>query len=87
MAAPINTVEQAFEDPGVLATGMVKTMDHPIAGKIRILDKPWHMSETPGGLKLPPPPLGWHTSEVLKAAGFEAQEIDDLKKAGVIGGK
>jgi crotonobetainyl-CoA:carnitine CoA-transferase CaiB-like acyl-CoA transferase len=86
-SAPINTVEQAFEDPGVIATGMVKTMEHPIAGEIRLLDKPWHMSETPGGLKLPPPPLGWHTSEVLKAAGFEAQEIDDLKKEGVIGGK
>jgi len=86
-AAPINTVEQAFEDSGILATDMVKTMDHPIAGKIRVLDKVWHMSATPGGLKLPPPPLGWHTSEVLKAAGFEAEEIDGLKKAGVIGGK
>jgi len=86
-AAPINTVEQAFEDPGIIATGMVKTMEHPIAGEIRVLDKPWHMSETPGGLRLPPPPLGWHTSEVLTAAGFESQEIEDLKKAGAIGGK
>lgn len=86
-AAPINTVEQAFEDPGILATGMVKSMNHPIAGEIRLLDKPWHMSETPGELKLPPPPLGWHTSEVLTAAGVEAEEIDSLKKASVIDGK
>lgn len=86
-AAPINTVEQAFEDPGVLATGMVKTMDHPIAGEIRILDKPWHMSATPGGLKMPPPPLGWHTSEVLTAAGFDPVEIDGLKKSGIIDGE
>jgi crotonobetainyl-CoA:carnitine CoA-transferase CaiB-like acyl-CoA transferase len=86
-AAPINTIEQAFEDPGLLSTGMIKTMDHPVAGKIRLLDKPWHMSATPGELKLPPPPLGWHTTEVLKAAGFKADEIEGLKKTRVIEGR
>ena len=54
-AGPINTVEEAFEDPGVQATGIVKTMEHPQAGEIKLLDKPWHLSASAGGLRMPPP--------------------------------
>jgi len=86
-ASPVNTVEQAFEDLGVQATGMVKKMAHPIAGEITVLDKPWHLSASPGGLKLPPPPLGGHTTEVLLEAGFDRAEIDQLKKSGAVSGK
>ena len=86
-SAPINTVEQAFEDPGILATNMVKTMEHPIAGMIKVLNKPWKMSESPGDEQLPPPPLGWHTFEVLKEAGYAEEDIISLKNKGVIEGK
>ena len=85
-AAPINTMEQAFQDPGVINTGMVKTMMHPIAGQIQVLDKPWQMSDTPGGLRLPPPVLGYHTSEVLLENGFAGSEIEELKQKGAIWG-
>ena len=86
-AARINTVEEAFEDPAVLATNMVKTMDHPTAGKIRLLNKPWHLSKSQGDDELPPPPLGWHTSEVLKKAGFSEEAIRSLRAEKVIDGR
>ncbi|MBT4087002.1 MAG: CoA transferase [Deltaproteobacteria bacterium] len=86
-AAPINTIEQAFEDPGILATDMVKTMEHPTAGMIKVLNKPWKMSESPGDEQLPPPPLGWHTFEALKEAGYAEEDIISLKNKGVIDGK
>jgi crotonobetainyl-CoA:carnitine CoA-transferase CaiB-like acyl-CoA transferase len=79
-AGPINTVEDAFEDPGVQATGIVKTMEHPQAGKIKLLDKPWHLSASTGGLRLPPPAFGQHTDEVLLAHGFSESEIALLKQ-------
>ena len=86
-AARINTVEQAFEDPVILATNMVKTVDHPTAGPIKILDKPWHLSKSPGNEELPPPPLGWHTVEVLRQAGFQEEEIAAYKNDGIIDGR
>jgi len=86
-AARINTVEQAFEDPAILATNMVRTVDHPVAGPIKMLNKPWQLSKSQGDAELPPPPLGWHTSEVLREAGFQEEEIAGLKNDGIIDGK
>jgi len=85
-AGPINTVEKAFEDPGVQATGMVKTMEHPQAGEIKLLDKPWHLSGSSGGLRMPPPAFGQHTDEVLLAHGFSESEIALLKQHEVVFG-
>ena len=85
-AGPVNTVENAFQDPGVQATGIVKTMAHPKAGEIKLLDKPWHLSASTGGLRLPPPAFGQHTDEVLLAAGFSESEIELFKKHEVVFG-
>jgi len=85
-SGPINTVADAFQDPAVQATGMVKTMDHPRAGKIRMLDKPWHLSATPGGLRLPSPLVGQHTEEILLSHGFTQEELADLMDKEIVFG-
>jgi formyl-CoA transferase len=43
------------------------------------------LSRTPGATRWIGPRLGEHTSEVLAALGYTDDEIDDLKKRGVIG--
>jgi crotonobetainyl-CoA:carnitine CoA-transferase CaiB-like acyl-CoA transferase len=69
-----------------LCTGMVKTIIHPQAGDIKLLDKPWHLSASSGGLRMPPPVLGQHTDEVLLAHGFSGSEIAQLKQLEVVFG-
>jgi crotonobetainyl-CoA:carnitine CoA-transferase CaiB-like acyl-CoA transferase len=85
-AGPLNSVEEAFQDPGVLATQIVKKMDHAKAGSIDVMDKPWHLSETPGGLRLPPPSFGQHTSEILHEFGYSPESINELKDREVVFG-
>jgi crotonobetainyl-CoA:carnitine CoA-transferase CaiB-like acyl-CoA transferase len=82
----INTMEEALEDPGVEATGMIKTVKHAKAGEIRILDKPWHLSSTPGEIRLAPPAFGEHSTEILKEFGFENTDIEGWKQKKVLFG-
>jgi len=83
-AAPVNTVEQGLEDPGAIATGIIKTVEHPTAGQIKMLDKPWHMSGVSNSPCDAPPLLGQHNEEILKGLGFSSTEIDELKEKAVI---
>ena len=85
-AGPVNTIEEMFEDPQVKALEMIESMHHRIAGNIKLVSPPWKLSASPGGIKLPPPALGEHTTEILKDSGFSPVEIEDLKKRGVIYG-
>lgn len=82
----INTMEEAFEDPGVKAVNIVKTIQHSKAGEIKLLDKPWQMSETPGELRYPPPAFGEHTTEILKQWNFSDEEIAAWKENKVVFG-
>jgi formyl-CoA transferase len=65
-AGPINTVDKVFADPHAAAREMVIEMDHPAAGKVRLIGSPMKFSGTPVEYRLPPPLLGEHTASVLK---------------------
>ncbi len=79
-ANSVNTMEEALQDPAVLATNMIKTLQHSKAGTIQIMDKPWQMTQSPSEIRYPPPAHGEHSSEILADFGFSAAEIDTLKK-------
>jgi len=82
----INTMEEALEDPGVQAVNMIKTVRHSKAGEIRLMDKPWQLSATPGEIRYPPPAFGEHGSAILTEFGLEPSEIADLKEKKVLYG-
>ncbi len=82
---PINTVDQVFEDPQVLHRGMAQEIEHPTAGRVKLVGIPVKFTATPGEIRLPPPLLGQHTEEVLTGLlGLTAQEIAALRTEGVI---
>ncbi|MGB1310665.1 MAG: CaiB/BaiF CoA transferase family protein [Leucothrix sp.] len=37
---PINRVDQVFNDPQILARGMVQTLEHPVAGEVKVAASP-----------------------------------------------
>lgn len=81
---PVNTVEQVFQDPQVLAQEMVLDVPHPGHGMVRMLGFPMKLSETPCTIRLPAPDLGQHSDAVLAELGYSAEGLVSLRAAGVI---
>lgn len=83
--APVQTIDQVFLAPQVIAREMVVEVPHPTAGTIRMAGLPVKFSGTPAAIRLAPPLLGQHTAEVLRSwLRLDDSAIDDLKSKGVI---
>jgi crotonobetainyl-CoA:carnitine CoA-transferase CaiB-like acyl-CoA transferase len=83
-AGPINNLEQVYNDPHVLARGMVQELEHPVAGVTKHIGVPVKLSETPGQLRIPAPTLGQHTDEVLRNFGYSPQEIVKFRDTRIV---
>jgi crotonobetainyl-CoA:carnitine CoA-transferase CaiB-like acyl-CoA transferase len=65
--------------------GSVADWAHPTQGPFRTMNVVFHMSETPGALRIPPPGLAEHTDVALRALGKSDEEIAALKASGACG--
>ncbi|HKT73861.1 MAG TPA: CaiB/BaiF CoA-transferase family protein [Steroidobacteraceae bacterium] len=82
---PINTIEQVFDDPQVVARGMRRTLDHPLAGSAPSVANPLRLSQTPVEYRSGPPLLGQNNAEVLEGwLGLSADEISRLVEKGIL---
>src|SRR5262249_52922214 len=72
----INTMEEVFQHPQLKHNGMVVEMTHPVAGPIKVLKHPVHMSANPASIRTPPPLLGEHNAEILGQLGYDAAAIE-----------
>lgn len=82
----VNTLAEAVAHPQVVARGSLVDIQHPSAGKARVVGVPARLSATPGSVRLPSPRLGEHTEEVMKdLLGLGAQEIAALRAAKAFG--
>jgi crotonobetainyl-CoA:carnitine CoA-transferase CaiB-like acyl-CoA transferase len=84
VAAPINTLLEAADDPDVLANGYVTEVDYPAYGKrLKVHGSPWHFSETPAHIGIAPE-LGAHTEEILADLGYSRAQIEDFRDRKII---
>jgi crotonobetainyl-CoA:carnitine CoA-transferase CaiB-like acyl-CoA transferase len=73
--ALVNDYIQALEDTQVKHRGLLREVNHPVSGKIKVVGPPWRMSETPTEVRSPPT-LGQHTAEVLHEwLGINVEEL------------
>jgi crotonobetainyl-CoA:carnitine CoA-transferase CaiB-like acyl-CoA transferase len=83
-AGPVKTVQEFMNDPAVQHHDMVHDYDHPEVGRLRVMGQPLVFHDTPARDPGPPPTLGQHTDEVLKATGYDAAAIADLRARNVV---
>ena len=84
VAAPINTLLEASNDPDVLANGYVTEVEYPKYGKtLKVHGTPWQFSETPARIGVAPE-LGAHNDDVLAELGYSAEQIKGLRERKII---
>jgi crotonobetainyl-CoA:carnitine CoA-transferase CaiB-like acyl-CoA transferase len=82
--AAARTVEDMFDDPQVLAEGMIATYTHPKVGAYRGFQGPIRFGRTPGPAPFSAPDFGQHSDAVAIGSGMSAQEIATLREKGAL---
>jgi len=83
-AAPVLDHEGTFSDPAVREAGVVEEVDHPVAGRVRLLRSPLVFSSGQATFRRHAPMPGEHTGEILKELGYPEGEVYRLREQGVV---
>ena len=83
--APILGIKDALSQPQAVAREMVVETDHPVLGKIPIVNRTITFPGNPHPAPTAPPVLGQHTDEILKEfLGLTSEQIEELRAAKVV---
>jgi crotonobetainyl-CoA:carnitine CoA-transferase CaiB-like acyl-CoA transferase len=83
-AAPVLTHAETFADPAVAAADCVEEVDHPVAGRVRLLRFPLELSTGRAAARRPAPMPGEQTDEILGELGYGEAERRRLREQGVV---
>lgn len=83
---PVNNIAEVFDDPQVRHLGMAMPIRHRKRGETRIVASPLNVEGLETGVYRDVPELGEHGAEILAEAGLSADEIENLKAKGALGG-
>ena len=73
--AAARSVEDMFDDPQVLAQGLVTEFEHPVVGHYRGFTAPVEFSRTPGPIPFAAPTLGQHSDAIRTEALRQANLV------------
>ncbi|MCI9046116.1 MAG: CoA transferase [Hungatella sp.] len=79
----VNDYDQVVKDPQVIYNEMIRTISHPVAGQIKVVNCPIGFSKTPAEIRMAPPLLGEHNEEILRELGYSDEKINELKGEGI----
>jgi crotonobetainyl-CoA:carnitine CoA-transferase CaiB-like acyl-CoA transferase len=83
--APILGIREALSQPQAIQREMVVETDHPVLGKVPIVNRPFRFPGDSQPVPSAPPVLGQHTDEILHdVLGLTVEEIAKLRAAKVV---
>ncbi len=84
-SAPVLDIDQLMSNPQLEARDLLAEVEHPMLGKVKVVNSPFHFSETESRARAPAPRLGEHNEEVLTALlGYSPERIARLYNEGVL---
>jgi crotonobetainyl-CoA:carnitine CoA-transferase CaiB-like acyl-CoA transferase len=78
------TIAEILKDEQAAMNNFYTEIEHPVAGKARLLNSPVQIIDTPAKITGAAPQLGANTEEVLLAAGYTWEQLAGLKEEGVV---
>jgi crotonobetainyl-CoA:carnitine CoA-transferase CaiB-like acyl-CoA transferase len=82
--APVNNYDEVVEDPQVKWNGIIMDIEHPDAGKIKLIGHPIQYDGETLPIRTYPPRLGEHSKQILEQYGYSVDEIEKLLHQGII---
>ncbi|GAA5937720.1 CaiB/BaiF CoA transferase family protein [Sporobolomyces koalae] len=82
--APVNDIKGTFDHPQTQARDLVREMEHPRAGKIKLVAPAIMYNGQRMKFSRPPPVLRQHTVEVLRELGISDDKIAQLQQSNVV---
>ncbi len=84
MYGRVQTPVEVTNDPQALANDFFVEVEHPGAGKIKLVTTPVKFSDNPASLRTTCPELGQHNEEIILELGYNWDDIARFKEQGVI---
>lgn len=79
--SPVNSLQQAFNDPQVIHNKSVVELPHTTIGNVKVVGPAVKYEEGGNFCRSAPPTLGEHTDQVLKEIlKMNSTDIDNLRK-------
>jgi CoA:oxalate CoA-transferase len=82
-SACVNNFKDVFDDPHIVARGVVKEVEHPRLGRMRATRNPILLDHDGPTFERYAPMLGEHSEEILRGLGYSAAAIRQFVAAGV----
>lgn len=83
-SAKVQGIDEVVADPQVLARGMLIEQEHPVLGKVKLPNLPFHFSGCDTTITMPAPLMGQHNRSIASGLGYSAAEIDRMVADGVL---
>ena len=74
------TIAEILKDEQAIVNNFYTDIEHPVVGKARLLNSPVQFSDTPAKITSAAPQLGANTEEVLLAAGYTWEDLEEMKQ-------
>ena len=81
--ACVNNFKEVFDDPQIIARGVVKDVQHPRLGAMRAVRNPILLDHDGPAIDRHAPMLGEHSEEILRQLGYPADAIAAFFASGV----
>jgi crotonobetainyl-CoA:carnitine CoA-transferase CaiB-like acyl-CoA transferase len=81
--ACVNNFKQVFDDPHMIARGIVTDVEHLRLGRMRAVRNPILLDHDGPAMDRSAPMLGEHSEEILRQLGYSAETIGEFITAGV----